>query len=62
MRAEPLAIQISASNVEVIVGDWTEEYIEELRKFPVGKFKDQVDATSLALKKLTDKSGRVHVG
>ncbi len=62
MRAEPLAIQIAASNVECILGDWTEEYIAELRKFPVGKFKDQVDATSLVLKKLTDISGKVHVG
>jgi predicted phage terminase large subunit-like protein len=62
MRAEPFAIQIAANNVEVIRGDWTDEYLEEVRKFPVGKFKDQVDATSLLLKKLTDTGGKVHVG
>jgi len=61
MRAEPLAIQIDISNVEVLARDWTQEYIEELRKFPVGKFKDQTDATSLGLKKLTDNSGMVHI-
>lgn len=63
MRAEPLSIQIAANNVECIISDWNEEYIDELRKFPTGKYKDQVDATSLALKKLTDKnSGTVTSG
>tara|TARA_R110000751_G_scaffold48207_4_gene107575 strand:- start:1169 stop:2593 length:1425 start_codon:yes stop_codon:yes gene_type:complete len=62
VRAEPLAIQLDVSNVEVLARGWTAEYIDELRKFPVGKFKDQVDATSLALKKATDNTGRVHVG
>ena len=62
IRAEPLAIQLDVSNVEVLARAWTSDYIEELRKFPVGKFKDQVDATSLGLKKITDNTGRVHVG
>ncbi len=62
MRSEPFSIQIAAHNVECIIADWTEEYLDECRKFPVGKYKDQVDATSLALKKITDNSGRVHVG
>ena len=61
-RAEPLAIQLDVSNVEVLAREWTADYINELRKFPVGKYKDQVDATSLGLKKLTDNTGRVHVG
>lgn len=60
MRAEPFAIQVAAHNVECLVRPWTEEYLEELRKFPTGTFKDQTDATSLGLKKLTDKSGTVH--
>ena len=59
-RAEPLAIQIGVSNVECLSREWTQEYIDELRKFPNGKYKDQVDATSLALKKVTDKTGMVH--
>lgn len=60
MRAEPFAIQIEANNVECLSRDWTEEYLDELRKFPNGTYKDQVDASSLALKKLTDNSGTVH--
>lgn len=62
MRAEPYAIQIEAHNVEVLSRAWTEEYLDELRRFPNGKFKDQTDASSLALKKLTEKGGVVHVG
>jgi predicted phage terminase large subunit-like protein len=60
MRAEPFAIQVGAHNVECLVRSWTQEYIDELRTFPAGKYKDQTDATSLAIKKLTDKSGTVH--
>lgn len=62
MRNEPFQIQVDANNVECIIGDFTEEYIHELRKFPNGRFKDQVDASSLALKKLTDDSNRVTAG
>lgn len=62
MRSEPFAIQVAVSNVECINDDWTEEYIDELRKFPASKYKDQMDATSLGLKKVTDNSGKVHVG
>lgn len=61
MRAEPFSIQVDASNVECLLGDWNEEYLEELRKFPNGTFKDQTDATSLCVKKLTDNSGIIHV-
>lgn len=56
-RAEPFAIQVGVSNVEVLSGPWTKEYLDELRVFPNGKFKDQVDATSLGLKKVTEKRG-----
>lgn len=56
-RAEPFAIQVGVSNVEVLARSWTKEYLDELRVFPNGKFKDQVDATSLGLKKVTAKSG-----
>ncbi len=45
-RAAPLASQVNAGNVVLSPGDWVVEYLEELRGFPRGKFKDQVDATS----------------
>ena len=69
MRAEPFAIQVAANNVECLIDEpdetgssWSKEFIEEARKFPVAKFKDQIDATSLGLKKLTDTGTKVHVG
>ncbi len=45
-RAEPFAAQWQHGNVDVVLGPWTEEYLNELEGFPEGKFKDQVDASS----------------
>lgn len=46
-RAEPFACQIEAGNVEVIEGEWTADYITELRNArPGAKYMDQVDASS----------------
>jgi predicted phage terminase large subunit-like protein len=47
-RAEPFAVQVNAGNVVMLRGDWSGEYIDELRSFPNGKYKDQVDASSRA--------------
>lgn len=46
MRAEPFSAQCEAGNVQIVLADWTEAYIDELCQFPSSKFKDQVDATS----------------
>lgn len=45
-RAYPFASQVGAGNVFVLKRWWTEEYIEELRFFPFGRYTDQVDASS----------------
>lgn len=45
-RAEPFAAQVEAGNVFIVRGSWNTDYVEELGKFPAGKYKDQVDATS----------------
>lgn len=48
-RADPLAAQMNAGNVYVPENvPWFKEWEEEFRFFPRGRFKDQVDATSLA--------------
>ena len=47
-RARPFAAQVNRGNVTMINGDWNAAYREELRAFPNGKFKDQVDASSRA--------------
>jgi predicted phage terminase large subunit-like protein len=45
-RAEPFASQCEAGNVDILRGDWNNDYLDELCVFPGGKFKDQVDASS----------------
>jgi len=51
-RARPFSIQVKATNVALIEGEWNEAYLNELSRFPSGKYKDQVDASSLAFNKL----------
>jgi predicted phage terminase large subunit-like protein len=45
-RAEPFAAQIEAGNVDIVIGPWNRDFIEELRHFPLGVYKDQADAAS----------------
>jgi predicted phage terminase large subunit-like protein len=51
-RAEPFAAQVGAERVHLVAGAWNAEYIDELRNFPSGTFKDQVDASSRAFTEL----------
>ena len=44
-RARPFAAQVNRGHVTMIDGDWNAAYREELRAFPNGKYKDQVDAS-----------------
>lgn len=56
VRAEPYAVQVEAGNVYIVAGgddsDWVQEFIDEHKNFPVGKFKDQIDAASGAFNKI----------
>lgn len=45
-RADPYSVQVNHGNVYLVEGDWNEDYIDELKHFPKGRFKDQVDASS----------------
>lgn len=51
-RASPLAAQVEAGNVKLVKGDWNEEFLKELEKFPFGKHDDQVDSASGAYNSL----------
>ena len=51
-RAEPFAAQWQAGNVEIVKGDWNEQYLNQLESFPESKFKDMVDASSSAFGEL----------
>lgn len=59
LRAEPFASQVKAGNI-FISADMdpvtAKELLTEFELFPVGRFKDQVDATSGAFNKLTGSS------
>jgi predicted phage terminase large subunit-like protein len=52
-RARPLAAQAEAGNVKLVRGDWNRGYLDELTTFPMGKYKDQVDASAAAFTWLT---------
>lgn len=47
-RAEPLSSQIAAGNVYMLLGEWNQKFIDEMRMFPNSTYKDQVDAASAA--------------
>ncbi len=47
-RATPLSSQINAGNVLVLKRPWLKGLKDEMRRFPGGKFKDQVDALARA--------------
>ena len=52
-RAEPFAAYVESGNVSVLRKPWNKEYLDEMRLFPNGKYKDQIDASSGAFNKLT---------
>lgn len=45
-RAEPLAAQWQAGNVDLLIAEWNEPFLHQLENFPDGKYKDMVDAVS----------------
>ena len=51
-RAEPFAAQWQHGNVEIVAGEWNEEYLSQLESFPESQFKDMVDASSSAFSEL----------
>lgn len=61
-RAEPFAAQVGAERVHLVRGSWNAAYIEELRNFPSGTYKDQVDASSRAFQELVKPRSRRSIG
>lgn len=47
-RAIPISSQVDSEKVYMMRGEWNADFIEELRNFPSGSYKDQVDAFSRA--------------
>ena len=61
-RAMPLAAQAEAGNVLLIRGEWNRDFLAELETFPMGKFKDQVDAATRAFAELVRPQPRATTG
>lgn len=62
LRAEGVEAQVEAGNVYMMQGPWNAPFLEELRLFPLGTFKDQVDALSGAFNKLTRSGNQLALG
>jgi predicted phage terminase large subunit-like protein len=58
-RAYPFSSQVGAGNVMVLRRSWTREFLDELRAFPASRYKDQVDAASMAFNRLVKKKQKV---
>jgi predicted phage terminase large subunit-like protein len=56
-RAAPFASQLEAGNVHLIRGAWNADFIDECVLFPLGEYKDQVDAASGAFDVVTPGRG-----
>lgn len=52
VRCEPYAVQVENCNVDVVRADWTQEFLNEHEMYPIGKYKDQVDAAGGAFNSL----------
>lgn len=51
-RAEPVAAQWQAGNIDIVIGSWNEVYFNQMESFPMSKYKDMVDATSAAFNEI----------
>jgi len=54
-RADPVSVQVNAGNFSLLRADWNGSFIDELKNFPYGTYKDQVDALSMAFHYLVAK-------
>lgn len=54
-RADPYSVQVNNGQVQMVLAPWNKQFIEEHRYFPLGTYKDQVDAGSGAFSKLIGK-------
>ena len=55
LRAQPLSSQLNVGHVYMVKAPWNKRLVEELRMFPNGAFKDQVDAAGGAFSKVVRK-------
>jgi predicted phage terminase large subunit-like protein len=51
-RAEPFAAQVQGGNVSLIAGNWVAGFLSEAEAFPLGRYRDQIDAAVGAFTRL----------
>ena len=61
VRAEPYANQVEIGNVSILKAEWNRGFLSNHESFPVGKEKDDVDASAGGFNKLTAKKARYGV-
>ena len=58
LRSDPFASQVNVGNVSMLKASWNQALIEEMRMFPNGAFKDQIDALSRAFAEMDNSMER----
>ncbi len=61
VRAQPLAAQAEAGNVDIVRGIWNGVWFDEMEEFPASKFKDQADSGSRGFAFLIPKKRKLHI-
>lgn len=46
LRADPFSSQVNAGNVRVKKAPWNRAYLDEMKHFPLSRYKDQIDASA----------------
>lgn len=59
VRADPYAAQVQGGNVSLVYGPWIRQFLAEHEVFPVGQYKDQVDAAAGAYIKVYRKFRKI---
>lgn len=62
IRAESLSVQVNVGNVVVVNALWNRDFIEEMKFFPVSRYKDQMDAASGAYSMIIKTRIKIGVG
>jgi predicted phage terminase large subunit-like protein len=52
IRAQPFSAQVSNKVVDVVIANWNDPFLDEMRYFPVGAHEDMIDAASGAFTEL----------
>lgn len=56
-RAQPVISQFGSKNVRIVRGPWNKDYVSDMKKFPAGRYRDCMDATSRMDMGLTQSKG-----